>query len=223
MSQGVSKMTGLLPPPSPALVASLDLAHKYVGDAYLAPGWREYRLRLATVEDLLGIERDEKHPLWWFLSPILYDVFGAADGPHGVAQEPPTGQSVAVVTPPFNHVADRLQADLATSGLTVARRPRAFSARLAALLYGGFPWFEPYMRVCEAENLVGRECTVLSVTSGSVDVVQALLDYKKSRRDSYGVPVQMEFADLKFPGLIRPFHTPARIENRRHVRAAEVG
>lgn len=216
-------MTGLLLAPSPALVASLDLAHKYVGDAYLDRRWLEFRLRLATVDDLLEVERDETHPLWWFLPPILYDVFGAVDSPHGVTQEPLASQSVAVVTPPFNHIADRLQADLAATGLVVARRLRTFSGRLAALLYGGFPWFEPYMRVCEAHNILRRECTVLSVTSGSVDVVQALLDFKKRRRDSLGVSVRMDFPDLGYPGLIRPFHTPTRIENRRHVRAAEVG
>jgi hypothetical protein len=216
-------MTGLLPPPSPALVASLDLAHQYVGDAYLARGWRELRLQLTTVENLLDVERDEQHPLWWFLPPILYDVFGTVDRLNGPTKERLAAQSVVVVPPPFNHVADRIQAELSATGLVVARRDRAFSGRLAALLYGGFPWFEPYMRVCEAQDVVDRKCTVLFVTSGSVDVVQALLDFKKCRRDSFGVPMQTDFPELGYPGLIRPFHTPARIENRRHIRAAELG
>lgn len=210
------------PKPSPDLFRYLEAARSVVGDDYLPPGYRELLNNLTSTDQLVAVDRDERHPLWWFLPPVLYDLFDEKLEFDWLRQHEITTQSVVVVSPPFVSVTEQLQGEIGTLGFTVEESTRPFTKRFVGLLYGGYPWFESYLRICEAHALFGRDCRVLSVSSSSGDVPRTLEVFKKRRRNSFGQSLQLAFDDLPYPGVIRPFHCPARIETRRHMRAASL-
>jgi hypothetical protein len=205
--------------PTPALLSYLRKVRPYVGDRYLPDSFAEEITAISGLADLARIDRDESHPLWWFLSPIAQDLFGDASAVPEEKPGVPILSSFAVIPPPFANLRDRLKAELEALSLKVTVSERDFTGRLVGLFYGGFPWFEPYVRVCEAKGYLGQNCCILAVHSKDEDVVRKLRIFKGDNRDRYASPVRMAFDDLPYPGLIRPFHTPSRLENRRHVRA----
>ena len=211
------------PTPSPEVLHYLDAAQLAVGDDFLPRAFRELLACLTSTERLIEVDRDERHPLWWFLPPILYDLFDEKMEFDWLKQNESTTQSVVVVSPPFVSVVEQLQRELAALALTVVRSTRSFTRRFVGLLYGGYPWFESYIRICEANDLFGRECVILRVASDTCDVPRTLEVFKKRRRNSFGQSLQLACDDLPYPGVIRPFHAPARIETRRHIRAVELG
>lgn len=211
------------PTPSPELLRHLDVAQLIVGDNFLPLAYREHLAGLHSNEQLIEIDRDELHPIWWFLPPVLYDLFDEKLEFDWLKQHDITTQSIVVVSPPFLSVTEQLHQELAALGLSVEECPRLFTRRFVGLLYGGYPWFESYLRICEANALFGLDCIVLRVASTACDVPRTLEIFKKRRRNSFGQSLQMAFNDLPYPGVIRPFHAPARIETQRHMRAAEIG
>ena len=211
------------PTPSLELLRYLDAAHLAVGDDFLPRAYPELLAGLTSTDLLIDVDCDVHHPLWWFLPPVLYDLFDEKLEFDWLKQNEPITESVVVVSPPFVSVAEQLQHELAALGLTVVRSFRSFTRRFVGLLYGGYPWFESYIRICDANDLFDRKCVVLGIASDACDVPRTLEVFKKRRRNSFGQSLQMAFHDLPYPGVIRPFHAPARIETRRHIRAAKLG
>lgn len=211
------------PTPSQELLRYLDAAQVAVGNDFLPLAYRELLTGIHSTEQLIGIDRDQRHPLWWFLPPVLYDLFDEKLEFDWLKQHEITTQSVVVVSPPFLSVAEQLRRELTDLGLTVAECTRSFTRRFVGLLYGGYPWFESYVRICEANALFDQKCLVFRLASDTCDVPRTLEIFKKRRRNSFGQSLQLAFDDLPYPGVIRPFHAPARIETRRHMRAAEIG
>jgi hypothetical protein len=212
-----------LPPPSAELLLYLDAAQRAIGEDLLTESYRNHLGGLTSTTQLIEVNRDDRHPLWWFLPPILYDLFDEDQDYDWLSREEPTTRSVIVVPPPFVSIGDQLRREVEALGLTVEGFARSFTPRLVGLLYGGYPWFESYSRICDTRGVFAKECVVLRVFSEDRDVPRTLDVFKKRRRNSFGQPLQMAFDDLPYAGLIRAFHVPARIETRRHVRATEVG
>lgn len=210
------------PAPSPDLLRFLETTLGVVGDAFLPSNYRELLAELVTLDQLKAVERNPDDRLWWFLPPILYDLFDEKLEFDWLNLDSVRARSIVVVSPPFVSVTDQLRGELGDLGITTDQSERVFSRRFVGLLYGGYPWFESYLRICDAKGLCGEKCVVLSVTSEDIDVPRTLEVFKKRRRNSYGQPLQMAFDDLPYPGVVRPFHAPARIETTRHIRAAEV-
>ncbi len=206
------------PQPSAALLHNLEKARPYLTERYLPSNYAEELRRIAVPTDLARIDKDETHPLWWVLIPIAHDLFGDS---HIIPAEPDVTRSLALIAPPFIHLSTRLQSDLEKLGVKVEPSEREFTGRLVAMLYGGHPWFEPYIRVCEAMGYLRRPCAVFAIT-GERDVIRELRNFKDDNRERYAQPVRMAFDDLPYPGLIRAFHTPSRYENRRHLLALQV-
>lgn len=211
------------PTPSPELLRYLDAAQVAVGDDFLPLAYRELLTGLHSIDQLIAIDRDQRHPLWWFLPPVLYDLFDEKLEFDWLKQHEITTQSVVVVAPPFLSAVEQLHREVTALGLAVAEFTRSFTRRFVGLLYGGYPWFESYLRICEANALFGRDCLILRVASDTCDVPRTLEVFKKRRRNSFGQSLQLAFDDLPYPGVIRPFHAPARIETRRHMSAADIG
>lgn len=212
-----------VPTPSPDVLAYLDIVQKVVGDDFLPRSYRTHLGDLTTIDHLIEVDKDEAHPLWWFLPPLLYDLFDEKLEFEWLRQTDNMKHSVVVIPPPFISILDQLQQELALLGVTSVPSMRHFSRQFIGLLYGGYPWFESYLRIYDANNLSDQQCAVLSVSSDTCDVPRTLEVFKKRRRNSYGQPLQMAFNDLPYPGVIRPFHSPARIETKRHMRAAKLG
>lgn len=212
-----------LRPPTADLLRYLGAAQPVVGESFLPKRFRRLVTELQTRDQLVSANRDVNHPLWWFLPPIIYDLFDEKLGTDLLELEDLESRSIVVVTPPFLSITQQLAEELSDVSVEVTgEAPRAFSQRLIGLLYGGYPWFEAYLRICKARGLCDEQCNVLYVESTEGDLSRALEIFKKRRRHHFGQPLQMAFDDLPYPGLVRPFHAPSRIETTRHMRAAEV-
>lgn len=208
--------------PSDRLLRFLDTAQSVVGDSFLAADYRRYLADLKSISALNAIENDREHPLWWFLPPILYDMFDEKLKFSWFEQADTSRCSIMVVPPPFTGIVDRLCSETAAVGISTTIVERCYSRCFLGLLYGGYPWFASYLRIVESKNLIGLPCTILKATSDSCDVPNALETFKKRNRDSFGQALQMAFDDLPYPGVLRPFHSPARIETFRHSLATEI-
>lgn len=206
------------PQPSVALLHNLQKARPYFTDRYLPANYVEELSHICGRDDIARIDLDSTHPLWWVLPAVAHDLFGDT----GMIQaDPVVTRSLVLIPPPFIHLSAKLQSDLGKLGIKVEPAEREFTGCLVAMLYGGHPWFEPYIRLCEAKGYLAQPCSVFAV-SGDRDIVRELRSFKDDNRERYAQPVRMPFDDLSYPGMIRAFHTPSRHENRRHLLAVKL-
>jgi hypothetical protein len=209
-------------PPSDELLAYLDVTQSVVGERYLPTDYRQHLRELHSISALRAIESDREHPLWWFLPPILYDIFDEKSKFDWLEQEDTASVSLIVIPPPFKSIVDQIREETADWGIETAASTRVYSRQFLGLIYGGYPWFESYLRLADANDLIGCDCIFLTATSASCDVPDTLAKFKKKRRNAFGQSIQMAFDDLPYPGVLRPFHAPSRIETRRHTLAAVI-
>jgi len=204
---------------SKELRTRLNFAQNLTGEKFLPTSFDEHLRRIKKLSNLIEIEREEKHPLWWFLPAIIYDVFPETTAHEWLVQKDTSKQSVVLIPPSFIPIVENLESELLDLGLQVSKSSRSFSNILIALLYGGFPWFESYHRIISKRNLIGKKCVILNINSINCDVPAVLESFKRKKRMSFGKPLQEAFEDLHYPGLVRPFHIPAKIETIRHMKA----
>jgi hypothetical protein len=201
------------------VLARLELAKRHTGERFLPACYTEDLRRLRTRQDLAHVHADDSHPLWWFLPPIAFDMLGSHQAAEDLLVLPRATEGLVLIPPPFLSLSDVLEKELCALGFFIRAGTRTFTDTLVGLIYGGYPWFDAYIRLTQDLNLLGDKCGYLLVASSSIDVPHYLLGFKSARRDLCGEEIRREYSDLAYPGLLRPFHTPARIENSRHIRA----
>jgi len=210
------------PQVSEELIHYLEVAHMAVGNDFLPDNFRALLEVIKSRNDIIAINENRNHPLWWFLPAILYSLYDQAIDFDWLEKDCRIRESVIVIPPPFVALENQLSADISSLGMKVSRRVHSFTLRMVGLLYGGFPWFESFWRICEAKQLLSKECLILSVEAEDLDVPTALELFKRRRRNSYGHSLQLACEDLAYPGVVRPFHSPSRMETTRHRYAAGI-
>jgi hypothetical protein len=73
--------------PSPSLLHGLERARAYVGDTFLPACYADELRQIRDTSDLARIDRDQWHPLWWFLPPVAQDLFGDINVLHSFAED----------------------------------------------------------------------------------------------------------------------------------------
>jgi hypothetical protein len=207
--------------PSPALFDRIVLAQRLVGEPFIPASAHHALDRVWQNNDLDLVDGDLSHPLWWLIGPVAYDLFGEDHEFDRKARRSMPKNSVVVIPPYFLALKDCIQSELENLGVIVNLRQRLFTIRFVGLLYGGYPWFESYLRACDHYGQIGETCHILDVRSDSKDVVTLLNQYKMQRRGDLADCLRISCSDLPYPGLIRGFHTPSHIENIRHLRATQ--
>jgi len=211
-----------IPSPSTDLFRHLDFVQNFVGPDYLPVNYRDILKKINTRDEFIEIESDRNHPLWWFMPPILYDIFDCQTNYPWIEKNISSKSSIIVIPPTFESINPRITAELSEIGLNTTVTHRLFTTRFTALLYGGYPWFEAYLRVIKVNCLDSRNCIVLKVSSDEHNVPETLELFKRKRRHYFGNPIQLACADLPYSGLVRPFHIPSIFETSRHSLAAEL-
>jgi hypothetical protein len=198
----------------------LALVQPHVGERLLPSSFAQAIEAITDERQLLTADSDPGHPLWWFLPPVSVALFGDDNAFELLAKDSCPASSVVFVPPPFVSQTHRISRDLSATGLSVVSTAHGrFLPTLAGLLYGGYPWFEVYFRVCSDLGVFGERFAAIFVTHADGDAVRALRMFKDDRRSRYGKPLVRHYEDLGANGIIRDFHTPAHMENIRHVRA----
>jgi hypothetical protein len=212
----------ILPQASSELIRHLWVAHQAVGSDFLPNNFQEFLDAIKYKTEIVKINNDKSHPLWWFIPAILYSLFDQAIDFDWLESDRMIKQSIVLVPPPFTGIESQLYDDISSLGMTVSTSTHLFTQRMIGLLYGGFPWFSSFWRICEARHILNRECVVLSIEAKELDVPGALELFKRRRRNLYGKSLQLACEDLAYPGVVRPFHSPSRIETTRHRYAVNV-
>lgn len=201
------------------LAERLANVQSHVGPQYLPDNFRDLLADLQTSEDLHRTATMQTAPLWWFVGPVAYALFGKQG--HQLA-DVHLRQTVAVLPPPFKEDAPRAIAEITALGCEVTLRETAFTPLFVALLYGGYPWYEAYVRACRQLALFGGLATVLDIRLPDA-MTPARFNVEKERiRQLLSPEIRIQMDDLSFPGLIRPIHSPEAIEVARHVSATRL-
>jgi hypothetical protein len=200
----------------------LGLARQAVGNEFLPENFCTSLEAIVSKNDLITIYKDKDHSLWWFIPAILYSLYDQSIDFDWLEKDEIITKSMILIPPPFVAIEKRLATDISSLGLRVSHSRHSFTLRLIGLLYGGFPWFESYWRVCAAKKLLDQECVVLSVEADNADAPTILELFKRRHRNSYGLSLQLACDDLAYPGVVRPFHSPSRIETTRHRCAVNI-
>jgi hypothetical protein len=205
---------------SPALIQRLRFAHRFVASQYLPSMFVDATHRTWRNDDLYDVDSNGEHPLWWFIGPLALDLFGEDHPFERAVRARHHRNSLVMVPPAFAKVTKQILRDLSRLDFRVQHEQRKFTKQYVSLIYGGYPWFESYLRVCDARRQFGATCHLIYVQTDSRDAVAALKEYKTRRRGDLGDSIRVACPDLEHPGLMRAFHTPSHIENIRHVRAS---
>ena len=99
-----------------------------------------------------------------------------------------------------------------------------FSPRLIGTLYGGFPWFLSYYRICKDLGIIDSTGFAFRITSKNKSelIVMKLFYIKNEYREMHSEQtVKIQYDKWKYNGVIHAFHTPNCIENVIHCRAIE--
>jgi len=93
----------------------------------------------------------------------------------------------------------------------------SFSRKLIAYIYGGFPWFESYVKYISELDIINKKTMCIRITNkNGSDILAELVDKKNMfRKENAHLILKKEY-DKEFPGIINPFHTPNYIENDVH-------
>lgn len=96
-----------------------------------------------------------------------------------------------------------------------------FTKRLIARIYGGFPWFRSYCRICDELELWNKESIAYRITSEQY-CINYIVELKNKYRTTYkDKTIKRDYSDEYYPGIIHTFHTPNCIENEIHCKAIE--
>ena len=202
------------------LIDRLHIAQKNVGLTYLPLSFESTLEKIRHKDDLLLEADNYDSSIWWFVSPIAFELFGA-DGLNLSGSE--NIETIAVISPMFLDETDKIIAEICKLGCSVNLRSTIYSQTLAGLLYGGYPWFEAFNRAANDLSIYDQKTNVLdiSIINKSFNIV--LLNKNKNKiRTMLSKPKIIEYYDLEYPGLIRPFHMPEPFEIERHVKATKI-
>lgn len=186
---------------------------------YLPENIAEHLRALDSEEAVRVAATDTASALWWFVGPISFALFGKEG--HQLA-DVDLRSTVAVLPPPFVGDENRAVQEIRALGCLVSSRQIVFTPLFVALLYGGYPWYDAYVRACDSLAVFGRNATVLDIELPD-NMTAAMFNRESERiRTLLSPEICIRMEDLPFPGLIRPIHSPETIEVARHVRATRV-
>jgi len=93
----------------------------------------------------------------------------------------------------------------------------SFSRELIAYIYGGYPWFESYVKYTGELGIINKKtaCIRIARKDGSDILTEMIVKKNEFRKKNAHLILRKEY-DKEFPGIINPFHTPNPIENDVH-------
>ncbi len=170
--------------------------------------------------DLEKIVNNEKHLLWNWCPSIAYNRFGL-EYYTNIKPNKINNHTFVMINPKFISIKEELVEELEKNFDVVSIQNFKFTRGIIAKIYGGFPWYESYYRLCESLDLFEKDGVIIIIKNIS-DTINNLNNFKERERENYGPSIVKTFVDLEFNGILKPFHTPNHIENERHIKCLEI-
>ena len=104
---------------------------------------------------------------------------------------------------------------------TVEMHQFLFTDILSAKLYGGYPWFLPYHRLCTEIGCYEKKSIYLTIeTTNNIDLYEKIEKIKTRFRDENPqFQIKKAYPEYELNGVINPFHSPNPLENHLHMKA----
>lgn len=178
---------------------------------------------IKAYEDIKTINESSEHILYPWVPVLVFQLFG-----YDMYQNCDLNQEATVTYIMFRpniktdfSAINTIKAEL---DCRVKKYAYQFTPDLIARLYGGFPWFQSYCKICNQLALWNEVGTAYKIESNHAEgIVRKLVAFKNKYREIHSEEtVQIEFPDEEYDGIIHSFHCPNCIENSRHCEAIEM-
>lgn len=173
--------------------------------------------KITKYDDVVSYNKSAGNMLWEWIPSIVHSMFGL-DVYLNENWETNKNYSYAMIHPVFMDQTAKVRDAILDSNFDIDEEKRIpFSLKLAASIYGGFPWFRSYYRLCnELHMFKNKETIILKIRARHIsksDIIKDLTTFKNEFRKRNGSKVRHQFfSKEEYPGIINVFHTPAHIE-----------
>ena len=199
------------------IIEDLCYALKCAGiEHFLGDVENEYN-KLQTFTDILTYDACSDNLLWNWLPAIVYERFGL-DFYLSNFCKISTDECYVMLHPYFYDKKEILRCALQKLNIKVSENTLFFSLPNVSKIYGGFPWFHSYIKLCNEVKCFDKTTIVFHVYSPkgkSVDMIDMIRKWKNEYRDLLAPRIKKTFVGESFPGIINTFHSPTYIEQKR--------
>lgn len=200
------------------IIENLDFALSCAGIMHKSHEIEKEYDKIQTIDDVIACDKLMNNLLWNWLPAIVYEKFGL-DFYLSNFCNVPTDQCYIMLHPYYATQKDRLREAIKSVGTEIFETRLCFSLSNAAKIYGGFPWFGPYVKLCRELNCFDKIASVFCVRSSngamSADMIERVRRWKNECRDAFAPAIKKNYAGEQFPGIINAFHSPTYIEYKR--------
>ena len=119
-----------------------------------------------------------------------------------------------------NELDNELSAYCAKHDLIFNKYQYKFTPELCSILYGGYPWFFDYYKLCEENKSLNKESYIYLIKGdGSKNCPNLIIDFKNLFRKKHSsVRIQKPLGN-GYKVKINIIHSPLPIENENHLKA----
>lgn len=187
------------------------------------PSLKEQIEKMKSYEDIKRVNELPGHILYPWVPVLVFQLFG-----YDMYQNCDLNQESNVTYILFRpnvktdfSVIDTIKTEF---DCRVKKYAYRFTPDLIARLYGGFPWFQSYCKVCDQLALWNKVGNAYKIESSHAEgCVRKIVAIKNEYREIHPQEtVHIEFSGEEYNGIIHSFHCPNCIENSRHCEAIEM-
>ena len=178
--------------------------------------------KIRRYEELVEISNNRDDVLWPWVATLVFNIFGY-EVYKSCNLNIDSDRTYILFHPSSEYDFSVVEEIKQKLNCVVTRKKYKFSKRLVARLYGGFPWFMSYCMACDEMELWDRVGIAFELHFDITENnLRRLVEIKNKYRDSHPERiVKFYFPNMKYSGIIHPFHTPNPIENQSHCNAID--
>lgn len=182
------------------------------------------RKRIDTIsdyEEIKQIHNDKQDELFQWIPTIVFNLFGY-EAYRNCDLNVDNDKTIILFRP--NQIYDfSIIEEFHDIGLETYKYEYRFTPWLVASIYGGFPWFNSYYKLCEKLDLLNKCSYMWTIKSiNGEKCIRKVVEMKNEFRKKHPEQTfELLLPDNKFNGVIHSFHTPNCIENEMHMKAVE--
>jgi hypothetical protein len=174
--------------------------------------------QIDSINKVFEIDEDPNNSLWRWIPAIVFNKFGF-ECYQKIKPKNYEKSSIVMLNPCNVNALNDLTTALNEEGFKFSIDKFTFLCSTMAQVYGGFPWYESYKRLCQELDIYGKTGYLFTIEEDeNIDIIECLRVFKNENRYKFGNEIKREYDLLDYPGILNCFHTPNYIENSRHIK-----